>query len=48
MKRHLVWTAGAPAGMRCFKRQAVCRLNDAGEGAGGPDYPRLLVQKANS
>ena len=45
MKRHLVWTAGVLAGIRCFNMQAVCGLNQAGEGAGGSDYLRLLVEK---
>ena len=48
MKRRSVWTAGALAGTRCFNRQTVCGLKHAGEGAGGPDYPRPLVQKPNS
>ena len=48
MKRQQVWTTGALAGIRSFKRQTVFGLKEAGEGAGGPDYPRPLVQKPNS
>ena len=45
MKRRLVWTAGALAGLVQPAHSLHVETPDPGEGAGGPDYLRLLVEK---
>ncbi|MDZ4693461.1 hypothetical protein [Terricaulis sp.] len=48
MSEHFIWTAGALAGTVQPAQSLLVETPYAGEGAGGPDYPRHSNRKPNA